>query len=114
MGSGRVRLGGDSNDECRQAGATKIVAGGAAGFLLNDDEENPMNFYAGAWARFNNVNDAIIPYIGLEFSGFRFGASYDVNVSSLKTASQSRGGIEISLIFIKRPPGYKAIPCPSF
>ena len=98
----------------RQAGATNIVAGGAAGFLLNDDEENPMNFYAGAWARFNNVNDAIIPYIGLEFSGFRFGASYDVNVSSLKTASQSRGGIEISLIFIKRPPGYKAIPCPSF
>ncbi len=98
----------------RQAGASNIVAGGAAGFLLNDDEENPMNFYAGAWARFNNVNDAIIPYLGLEFGGFRFGASYDVNVSSLKTASQSKGGIEISLIFIKRPPGYKAIPCPSF
>jgi hypothetical protein len=90
------------------------VAGGAAGFLLNDDEENPMNFFAGAWTRYNNVNDAIIPYIGLEFSGFRFGASYDVNVSSLKTASQSRGGIEISLIYIKRPAGYKPIPCPSF
>lgn len=98
----------------RQSGATNIVAGGAAGFLLNDDEDYPMNFYAGAWARFNNVNDALIPYIGLEFNGFRFGASYDVNISSLKTASQSKGGIEISLIFIKRPPGYKGIPCPSF
>lgn len=98
----------------RQGGATNIVAGGAVGFLLNDDEENPTNFYAGAFTRFNNVNDAVIPYIGLEYNGLRFGASYDVNVSSLKTASQSKGGIEISLIYIKRPPGYKGIPCPHF
>lgn len=98
----------------KQAGASNFVLGGAAGFLLNEDEENPTNFYAGLWSRFNNVNDAIIPYIGLEWNGFRFGASYDVNISSLKTASQSRGGIEISLIFIKRPAGYKGIPCPSF
>lgn len=97
-----------------QAGANNFVIGGAAGFLLNGDEENPSNFYVGAWTRFNNVNDAIIPYIGLEAGGFRFGASYDVNVSSLKTASQSKGGIEISLIYIKRPPGYKAVPCPRF
>ena len=98
----------------RQAGATNVVAGGAVGFNMNQDEENPTNFYAGLWTRFNNVNDALIPYVGLEFSGFRLGASYDVNISSLKTASQSRGGIEISLIFIKRPPGNKGIPCPHF
>ena len=97
-----------------QAGATNIVAGGAVGFLLNEDEDNPTNFFAGAWARFNNVNDAIIPYIGLEYQGLRFGASYDVNISSLKTASQSKGGIEISLIYIKRPAGYKAMACPRF
>jgi type IX secretion system PorP/SprF family membrane protein len=98
----------------RQAGATNVMAGGAGGFLLNDDEENPTSFYAGAWARFSNVNDAIIPYIGLEYNGFRFGASYDINVSSLKTASQSKGGIEISIIYIKRPAGYKALACPRF
>ncbi len=98
----------------RQAGATNIVAGGAVGFNMNEDEENPTNFYAGVWTRFNNVNDALIPYLGLEFGGFRLGASYDVNISSLKAASQSRGGIEISLIFIKRPPGNKGIPCPHF
>lgn len=98
----------------RQAGATNFVLGGAAGFLLNEDEENPTSFYAGLWSRFNNVNDAIIPYVGFEIGGFRFGASYDVNISSLKTASQSKGGIEISLIYIKRPAGYKGIPCPSF
>jgi type IX secretion system PorP/SprF family membrane protein len=98
----------------RQAGATNVVAGGAVGFNMNQDEDNPTNFYAGVWTRFNNVNDAVIPYLGLEFGGFRLGASYDVNVSSLKTASQSRGGIEISLIYIKRPAGYKGIPCPRF
>ena len=97
-----------------QAGATNIVAGGAVGFLLNEDEENPTSFYAGAWTRFNNVNDALIPYLGLEFGGFRLGASYDVNISALKTASQSRGGLEISLIYIKRPAGYRAVPCPRF
>jgi predicted porin len=60
------------------------------------------------------VNDAVIPYVGLEFGGFRLGASYDVNISSLKTASQSRGGIEISLIYINFPVGNKGIPCPRF
>jgi type IX secretion system PorP/SprF family membrane protein len=98
----------------RQAAASNIVLGGAVGFNVNGDEENPTNFYAGLWTRFNNVNDAAIPYIGLEFGGFRLGASYDVNISSLKTASQSRGGIEISLIYINLPPGNKGIPCPRF
>jgi len=98
----------------RQAGATNVMAGGAGGFMVNDDEENPTSFFAGAWARFSNVNDAIIPYIGLEYNGFRFGASYDINVSSLKTASQSKGGIEVSIIYIKRPAGYKALACPRF
>ena len=98
----------------RQAGASNIVAGGAVGFLMNQDEENPTNFYAGLWSRFNNVSDALIPYVGLEFGGFRLGASYDVNISSLKTASQSRGGIEVSLIYINRPPGSKGVPCPHF
>lgn len=98
----------------RQAAATNFVAGGAVGLTVNNDEERPTTFYAGVFSRFNNQNDAVIPYLGMEFGGFRLGATYDVNISSLKTASQSRGGIEISLIFTKRPPGYKGIPCPTF
>jgi type IX secretion system PorP/SprF family membrane protein len=95
-----------------QAGASEVVLGGAVALNVNDDEETPTNFYVGSWVRFN---DAIIPYIGLEFSDFRLGATYDVNYSSLKVGSQSRGGIEMSLIYIKRPPsGRKGIPCPKF
>lgn len=97
----------------QQAGAHETVLGGAVAFNLNNDEtENPTSFYAGSWVRFN---DAIIPYVGLEWNDFRFGFTYDVNYSSLKVGSQSRGGIEVSLIYIKKPPtGRKGIPCPKF
>jgi type IX secretion system PorP/SprF family membrane protein len=96
----------------RQAGASNTVIGGAISLNVNGDEENPTNFYAGSWMR---LGDAVIPYVGLEFNDIQLGFTYDVNISSLKTASQSRGGIEISLIYIRRPSdGRKNIPCPKF
>jgi type IX secretion system PorP/SprF family membrane protein len=91
--------------------ATETVIGGALAATLDAESENPSNVYIGSWYRFK---DAIIPYIGLEFAGLRIGATYDINTSSLKSGSQSRGGMEISLIYIKRPAGYKGIPCPKF
>jgi type IX secretion system PorP/SprF family membrane protein len=96
----------------RQAGATNTVIGGAIALNANGDLDNPTSLYLGSWFRFG---DAVIPYLGLEFNNFRLGATYDVNVSSLKTASQSRGGLEISLIYVKRhDDGRKNIPCPKF
>ncbi|KIC95293.1 PorP/SprF family type IX secretion system membrane protein [Flavihumibacter solisilvae] len=101
-----------SGQHSRQAGAYETVIGGAVAFNLNDDFDRPTSFYAGSWLRFN---DALIPYLGFEWADFRLGATYDVNTSSLKTASQKRGGIEISLIYIKRPDdGRKEVPCPKF
>jgi len=99
-----------------QAGAHEYVFGGAWAIAATTDEQAPTNFYAGAWARFSNVTDAIIPYVGLDFGSFNLGLTYDVNVSSLKTASQSRGGIELSLIYIKKPSdgSRKSVPCPRF
>jgi type IX secretion system PorP/SprF family membrane protein len=99
----------------RQAGAHEIVFGGAWAVSASQDESNPVNFYAGAWGRFSNVTDAIIPYVGLDYGNFNLGLTYDVNVSALKTASQSRGGIELSLIYIKKSSeGHRDIPCPRF
>jgi type IX secretion system PorP/SprF family membrane protein len=98
-----------------QAGANEFVLGGAWSVNVNHDTDNPTNFYAGSWVRFSNVTDAIIPYVGMEFGSFSLGITYDVNISALKTASESRGGIEISLIYIKKPSdGKKQIPCPRF
>jgi len=50
----------------------------------------------------------------LEFGDFRLGTTYDINTSSLKTASNSRGGIEISLIYAHRPNTDRNIHCPKF
>jgi type IX secretion system PorP/SprF family membrane protein len=95
-----------------QAGAHETLLGGALQFVAgNPDAEKPTSFYGGAWLRFG---DALIPYIGLEFGDLRVGTSYDINVSSLKTASQSRGGIEISIIYIKHAAEGKGVPCPKF
>lgn len=91
--------------------ASETVMGGALSVNANGDKENPVNFHVGSWLR---LNDALIPYVGLEFKGLRIGASYDINISDLKAATGSRGGSEFSLIYIKRPPVNKGIPCPSF
>ncbi len=93
-----------------QAKANEIVVGGALQRVISEDEK-PTSIYVGAWVR---ANDAVIPYLGLEFSDFRLGATYDVNTSALKAASQSRGGIEISLIYVRRPPDSRGLPCPKF
>ena len=85
--------------------------GAALAAAIDAGSSNPSNVYMGSWYR---IGDAIIPYFGLEFSGFRIGATYDINISDLKAGSQSRGGMEISLIYIKRPVDHKAIPCPKF
>jgi len=98
-----------------QAGANEFVLGGAWSVNVNNDNDNPTNFYAGSWVRFSNVTDAVIPYVGLEFGSFSLGVTYDVNISALKSASESQGGIEVSLIYIKKASdGRKQIPCPRF
>ena len=92
--------------------SSETIAGAALSVNLNPGEEaSNSSIYIGSWVRFN---DAVIPYVGLEFGGLRIGASYDFNLSSLKAATASRGGSEFSIIFIKRPAEYKGIPCPKF
>jgi type IX secretion system PorP/SprF family membrane protein len=91
--------------------ASETTVGAALAANLSQDAEKPSAVYLGSWVRFN---DAIVPYVGLEFGGLRIGVSYDFNISSLKAATASRGGSEFSVIFIKRPADYKGIPCPKF
>jgi type IX secretion system PorP/SprF family membrane protein len=92
--------------------ANETVAGGALCVNLNGDDLNPTNIYFGSWYR---LGDAVIPYVGLEFSGLRLGASYDINMSSLKAATEEKGGAEFSIIYItKNPEGATGIPCPKF
>lgn len=96
-----------------QAKAHNTIIGGTFSLNVNNNEENPTNIFLGAWYRFN---DAAIPYIGLEFNGLHIGATYDATTSGLKDASNIRGGMELSLIYIKKPvdPNAKKLNCPRF
>ncbi len=72
---------------------------------------------AGAYYR---VKDAVIPYLGADFKGFRMGVSYDINASSLNRIETSKnvGAVEISLMYIGRyiplPEVNPALYCPRF
>ncbi|MFB6457563.1 PorP/SprF family type IX secretion system membrane protein [Chitinophaga sp. Hz27] len=97
----------------KQSTATEITFGGAYGFTLDDMDDNPTVFYVGSWYRWK---DAVIPYVGVEIKGFQVGLTYDTNVSSLKPASNYRGGLELSLIYIhtkNQMNKYKTL-CPRF
>ena len=94
-----------------QGKASETVFGGALQFAINKYANENTSIYLGSWLR---LNDAFIPYLGLEYNSFRIGATYDINTSSLKTASQTLGGIEVSLIYINRQSTDNTIKCPKF
>lgn len=90
--------------------ASEIVFGGAAAATVADDDLYPTTVFLGSYFR---INDAIIPYVALDFKGMRFGASYDINTSSPRSASRSRGGFEFSIIYTHKPnDGGRGLPCP--
>jgi len=50
------------------------------------------------------VGDAIIPSFLLEIGSYAIGIGYDINISKLKAASLSRGGMELSIRYISPNP----------
>ena len=44
--------------------------------------------------------ESVVFLAGVDFKGIDFGVSYDLNVSGLKKGTQSRGGFEVSLIYV--------------
>lgn len=93
---------------------------GQGGLLLThelSEREDKQKATIGA-GLFYRMNDAFIPVVKLEYFNMAIGATYDINTSKLKTASQSRGGFELTLSY----KGFRQIPnssldmmrCPRF
>jgi len=90
-----------------------------AGIMLNHDlavfEDDDKGITAGVLYR---LDDAIIPVIQLHLAKFTIGTSYDVNISKLAVASQSRGGLELTLsfksLFQYRQSDLQGVVCPQF
>jgi hypothetical protein len=76
-----------------QAGSYELVGGLMAQYNLSGDGETQM--LCGVYMR---LNDAAIPMVGLQWSGYRLTFSYDATISSLSDFNRSNGAIEFSLI----------------
>lgn len=103
-------------DAFTQGGNRQAMIGGFYTFSLADqyyDDVNKSSLHLGGIYRWA---DAFIPVIKLDYSQFSFGLSYDVNISHLKTASQSRGGFEFTLSYRNCSIGGSRndLPCPKF
>ncbi|HEX6913820.1 MAG TPA: PorP/SprF family type IX secretion system membrane protein [Chitinophagaceae bacterium] len=103
-------------DYTKQGSFQQAIMGALYSYKLGDDFENPA--YIVHFGAFLRWKDAFIPVIKLDFVPFSIGLSYDVNVSQLRTASQGRGGFELSVsyrTFFDRENSTKnAIRCPRF
>jgi type IX secretion system PorP/SprF family membrane protein len=90
----------------RQGPAQEIYVGSLFRCLLSQESKftgfkNGAALYTGAYFR---TMDAVTAKLILEYAGWGFGISYDINVSSLQAATSFRGGIELSLRFVAPNP----------
>ena len=101
-----------------QGRAWQVNAGTYLQFVLNDDDyESLTAFSLGAWTRVAMpLPDAVIIGARMDYMNFVLSLTYDVNISDLRTVSQSRGAYEISIIyignFVSRGQRRLMIPCP--
>jgi len=85
-------------DYFSQNGSRQIIGGVLYGLstTTNYVSEEPNIFYLGSFVRWG---DAVIPVVKMSFNHMTIGVSYDVNISALKTSSNWRGGLELSMSY---------------
>lgn len=102
-------------DHSIQGSAIETIGGVMYSYKLGDESVDPeYTFNIGGFLRWN---DALIPVLKLDMHSLSAALSYDVNVSQLKTVSQSRGGFELTISFsglLDRENRNGAIPNPRF
>ncbi len=89
-------------------------------FLLGKSKRNRQAFQLGGWFRLSNhyekafTGDAFILSARFDYQDFTLGFSYDVNVSSLRPASNSNGAFEFALVYKICGPEKRNVYCPNF
>jgi type IX secretion system PorP/SprF family membrane protein len=80
-----------------QGGSRQLQAGATyKHVVIQDQDEEEVAFSVGAFYRWE---DAVVPVMKLNYRKWGVGTSYDINVSSLRSASQFRGGVEFTLSY---------------
>ncbi|HSN07814.1 MAG TPA: PorP/SprF family type IX secretion system membrane protein, partial [Hanamia sp.] len=86
-------------DYSTQGSYSEMIGGMLYSLKLDAYPDDPQYIISGGG--FLRWNDAFIPVVKMELKPLTFALSYDVNISTLKTSSQSRGGFELSLSYQK-------------
>jgi type IX secretion system PorP/SprF family membrane protein len=103
-----------------QGPSWQLNVGNSFKFLLGNSRRYNQAFQIGAWARFANkladekLMDALILSTRFDYEQFTIGFSYDVNTSSLSTASNGNGAFEFSLVYKICGPERRGVYCPNF
>jgi type IX secretion system PorP/SprF family membrane protein len=90
----------------RQGAVQEIYVGSLIRYKLNQDSKY-TGLHKGAaisFGGFVRAKDAAVACMLFEYSSYAIGFSYDINTSPLRTASNARGGFEISLRFVNPNP----------
>jgi len=104
----------------KQGPSFELNGGASARFALGDSRMNNQSFQAGLWLRLANhfedpvTTDAVILSTRFDYENFGIGFSYDINVSTLRAASNANGAFEFSMIYNICGPEKRAVFCPSF
>lgn len=110
-----------------QGPSLEVNAGTSFKFqLTNPNGWDNQSFQVGTFMRLANrykdtngdgggiLADALILSARFDYNDFAVGFSYDLNVSSLKVASQYNGGFEFALIYKMCGPESRNVYCPNF
>lgn len=83
-----------------QASFREINVGGRAHYNLSDQNWMTRSVYGGVFAR---ARDAGYLLVGMKYDAWDIGVSYDINLSTLRPASNGRGALEFGVIYILPP-----------
>ena len=102
-------------DYSKQDIYSEMIGGAMYSRKIGDEDIPTYTVHFGTYVRWQ---DALIPVVKLDYYPFSLAFSYDINTSSLKTASQGRGGMEVSLSYItyvnKDNSTKEKLRCPKF
>ena len=104
----------------KQGPSFEINGGTSLKFLLGQSRTSYQAFQIGAWMRFSNhfedatTTDALILSTRFDYDQFSIGFSYDINVSTLREASNSNGSFEFALVYKICGPESRNVYCPNF
>lgn len=102
-----------------QGPSMEINAGASVRFYMGASADD-QSFQLGAWYRIANhfeeafTSDALILSTRFDYQNFGIGFSYDINVSSLRQASNANGSFEFSMIYQICGPQNRGVYCPKF